>query len=336
MHNSDHGLRVEAMAFRRKDFVLNFLWWLPLLVAVSVPLASPDRCSAQTTLNLAADSSSAIYENGDTVNLGNDSSGNGSKIIGNVDFSLSNAVVTKDLNYSITDASTITGLTKYSQAPNPLTLPGAANTLSYGDPNNNTGLSVDASTSFAALPGLSGVYDFNIHGDFSADTPRPTTNTPITPTILTLSGAATDTFVFNIYSSGSDGGLSFNNVTMVLTGGLLASNVIFNVLNGGSVSILDSTASGTFYTSSGNTDGDISVEDSNLTGALADWGGGGISIEGSTVAAEPFVASGPPISASPEMPTIMTAGLGVVLLVARSYFNRLRRTHWTSGRMRAA
>jgi hypothetical protein len=331
MHNSDHGLRLGAMAFRRKDFVLNFFRWLPLLFAVSVPLTSPARCSAQTTLNLAADSSSAIYENGDTVNLGNDSSGKGSNIIGNVDFT----VATNDINYSITSASTITGLTINSQAPNPLTLPGAASTLSYGDPNN-TGLSVDASTSFAALPGLSGVYDFNIYGDFSADTPAPTTNTPITPTILTLSGAATDTFVFNIYSSGSDGGLNFNNVTMVLTGGLLASNVIFNVLNGGSVSILDSTASGTFYTSSGNTDGDILVEDSNVTGALADWGGGGISIEGSTVAAEPFVASGPPISASPEMPTIMTAGLGVVLLVARSYFNRLRRTHWTSGRMRAA
>ena len=93
MHNSDHGLRLGAMAFRRKDFVLNFFRWLPLLFAVSVPLASPDHCSAQTTLNLAADSSSALYENGDTVNLGN-SSGNGSHIIGNVDFT----VTTNDVN----------------------------------------------------------------------------------------------------------------------------------------------------------------------------------------------------------------------------------------------
>jgi hypothetical protein len=222
----------------------------------------------------------------------------------------------------------ITGSPYYSQAPNATPLPAANFTYSFGDPNN-TGLTVNSSTVFGT--GSSGVYVFNINGDFSAITPHASLNNPA---ILTLNGAANDTFIFNVYSSGSDGGLTLSGVSMNLTGGLLASNVIFDVVNGGTVSILNSTAYGTFYTSSG----DIYVNGSNVTGGLVDGGGSplGISVLGSTVTADSFVAPGPPVVAAPEMPTIMTTGLGAAMLVAGSYFNSLRRKRSISGRALAA
>jgi hypothetical protein len=94
------------------------------------------------------------------------------------------------------------------------------------------------------------------------------------------------------------------------------------------VNAINSTVYGIFYTNSGK----ISVEQSSVvTGALVAGGGGAINVANSTVYAEPFVA-GVPVSAAPETPTIMTAGLAAGLLVASSYFNRLRRKRSSDAR----
>jgi hypothetical protein len=151
---------------------------------------------------------------------------------------------------------------------------------------------------------------FNINGDF-----RVQNNT------IMLTGAANDTFIFNV--SGAVG-LSLIDVKMILAGGLVASDVVFNVSNSSAnIAILNSTLDGTFYTSSTDpSNGTISVQDlSTVTGALVAGGGGDINVSNSIVNAEPFVVNAP-VVAAPEMPTIMTAGFAALLLVARSYFGR--------------
>ena len=90
---------------------------------------------------------------------------------------------------------------------------------------------------------------FNVNGDFSVEN-----NT------ISLTGAANDTFIFNI--SGADG-LNLSGVTMILTGGLVASDIVFNVSNtSANISIFSSTVDGTFYTSSDdpiNDNGQINI-----------------------------------------------------------------------------
>ena len=105
---------------------------------------------------------------------------------------------------------------------------------------------------------------FNVNGDFSVEN-----NT------ISLTGAANDTFIFNI--SGADG-LNLSGVTMILTGGLVASDIVFNVSNtSANISIFNSTVDGTFYTSSNdpiNDNGQINVSALPNETSTVNWGAG--------------------------------------------------------------
>jgi hypothetical protein len=171
-------------------------------------------------------------------------------------------------------------------------------------PSNGTATTVNFSSGKQSIFGSSGMNVFNV-GTFqlSSDT-------------LTLVGTATSTFIFNISS-----GMNISSSLINVSGGLLAKHVIFDVTGGG-VLVSGSSVSGTFYT---GTSSSIDFSSSILNaGALVAGDGGKISVSSSTIlGASPFVL--PAVASAPEMPTIMTAGLGAFLLMGSSGVRYLRR-----------
>ena len=309
MGNRRNGLGLRALAVQQNEFKLDAFRWLMAVVSVSISLIVPGRCAAQTLdLNLPGanppdNGSYGIFQNGGQF-ASYESVINGYIGLGN------NAGLTVD---SGPKGSTFAGT--YSVSPLSVTLPNArsANTFTPGNEDLN----------FSSLPltftGNSGVNLFNMTGDFN-----------ISNNTINLSGASTDTFIFYVNNGGE--GLNFSGVTMNLSG-VLASNVIFDIVGGGAVNISNSTISGTYYTDSGS----IEVNDASVvTGALVSGGGGYLSIDQSTVNAEPFAAADLPVVTAPEMPTIFPAGLGAIALLARSYFHYLRQKRSSSSRVPAA
>jgi hypothetical protein len=176
-------------------------------------------------------------------------------------------------------------------------------------PSNGTATTVNFSSGKQSIFGSSGMNVFNV-GTFqlSSDT-------------LTLVGTATSTFIFNISS-----GMNISSSLINVSGGLLANHVIFDVTGGG-VLVSGSSVSGTFYT---GTSSGINFSSSILNaGALVAGDGGKISVSSSSIlGASPFVL--PAVASAPEMPTIMTAGLGAFLLMGSSGVRYLRRRRCAS------
>jgi hypothetical protein len=169
-------------------------------------------------------------------------------------------------------------------------------------PSNGTATTVNVNSNSLTIVGSSGLNVFN----------ASTFN--LTSGLLTLVGNANSNIIFNISS-----GMTVNSSSIVLSGGLLASHVLYNVVNG-PANISSSTLSGTVYTGGSNT---LNFTSSALTaGALVAGGGGNITVTSSKIgSASPFVA---PVASAPEMPTIMTAGFGAFLLLSSSYISRQR------------
>jgi fibronectin-binding autotransporter adhesin len=124
---------------------------------------------------------------------------------------------------------------------------------------------------------------------------------------LTISGFSNQTFVFNITK-----GMTLSGMSILLTGGVTANNVLFNVL-GGAVTISGVKTNGTIL----DLNNAITASGSTINGGLLSQHS--ITLSGSTVTAEPFA------SPAPELPTIAMAGLAGLLVLARAGFNRLRR-----------
>jgi hypothetical protein len=133
---------------------------------------------------------------------------------------------------------------------------------------------------------------------------------------MTLKGAAGDTFIFNV-----KGSFNMSGVTMVLSGGIDASHILFISSNTATVS--GSTIFGTFYNSGVST-----FSGDTVTGAIVD-GNNGLTVSGSTINASPF-AGGSAIAGAPETPTIMTAALAAFLIMGSSGFRYLRRRRCAS------
>jgi hypothetical protein len=290
MRKNKQGSRLGAMVGRPIDSALPALRWVSAVVAVLMSLAIPGRCFAQSlNLTLPPVSSYGIFANGGQLNV------SFSAINGNVEIGKNSP--NPNISWSI-----INGSTNSDISPVQTTLPTANQTFNYANGINASG--------FTNFNGSAGVNVFNINGNFNASG------------ILSFNGQATDTFIFVVNGSS---GLNFSGVTMDLTGGLLASHVLFDVVKGNAKLSNISSADGTFYTQSG------SIEVSNLssvTGALVAGGGGNISVTAlSGVSADPFLGSADPslVSAAPEMPTIMTAGLAAFLIMGSSGVSYLRR-----------
>jgi hypothetical protein len=304
------------MAVRREHVALAVFRGLTLVVAVSMSLAICGRCSAQT-LNLSPDT--AVFENGGPLTI------TGSTINGTVDVSVNspfpsiyNSTINGGLNSPLNvdptspDVSLVNSIVNGTKAPGVspamTNLPMPTESIATTDYDGGIDLHPGDSMSFS---GASGVNIFNIKGDFNAQ------NSTIS--LVNLPGVTNATYIFNVYTD-DESGLAFSGVTMNLGAGVRSSDVIFNVLNGGGLADIAnySTVYGTFYTNSG----EVNVANSVVNGALVAGGGNNVSILNSTITDPSFTA------AAPEMPTIMTAGIGMFLLAATSsYRNRVRRKH---------
>jgi hypothetical protein len=276
------------MAVRREDLALAVFRGLTLVVAVSTSLAICGRCTAQT-LNLSPDTSTAVFENGGLLTV------TGSTINGDVEIGI-NSPVPSILS------SVINGTINQGVIPGQTTLPADGTITNSGE--------IDLRNSSMNFSGASGVNIFNINGDFNAKNSTISLNNEL--------GVTNATYIFNIYTN-DESGLAFSGVTMNLSAGVSASDVIFNVMNGGGQADIanNSTVFGTFYTNSG----EVNVANSVVNGAVVAGGGNSVSILNSTITDPPFM------TAAPEMPTIMTAGIGMFLLAASSYWNRVTRKH---------
>ena len=88
---------------------------------------------------------------------------------------------------------------------------------------------VTRSAFYAALPGTSlGAYDLGAGNFTLAAGVYNATDFSFNHTILTITGGATDSFVLN-----DSGGFDFSQATIVLSGGITANNVLFNVTGTG-------------------------------------------------------------------------------------------------------
>jgi fibronectin-binding autotransporter adhesin len=166
------------------------------------------------------------------------------------------------------------------------TASGLTATTSYGN--------ITGATTFTAKTGAElSVYDI--------------TSLTLSGANLTISGSSNQTFVFNITK-----GMTLSGMSILLTGGVTANNVLFNVL-GGAVTISGAKSNGTIL----DLTNAITVSGSTVNGALVSEHA--ITLSGSTVTAQPFTAS------APELPTIAMAGLAGLLVLAKAGFNRFRR-----------
>jgi hypothetical protein len=266
----------SASIYHAKDANLGTIRSLSAAVVLTTFIAIPSRCSAQTTLNLASDSSYSIFQYGTgSVSVSS------SNVQGNVDMSGTNKP-----NISSSNQISV----NYNVQDPPVTVP------------SGTATTVNFSSGSPIISGSSGMNVFNV-GKFQ-----------LSSVALTLVGTATSTFIFNISS-----GMNVSSAAINLSGGLLASHVIFDVTGGG-ISVSSSAMSGTLYTATSNR---LNFSSSTLyAGALVAGDGGNISVSSSSIlSASPFVA---PVASAPEMPTIMTAGFGVFLLLSSSYLSRRR------------
>jgi choice-of-anchor A domain-containing protein len=137
---------------------------------------------------------------------------------------------------------------------------------------------------------------------------------------FTINGNSNDVLVFNVSGNVSISG----SAQLLLSGGLSAANVIFNVTSG-TVSVAGAgVAAGTFLDVIGEIDlsGSAAVQ-----GALISKN---IKMKGSSaMSADPFSAQ-VVVAGAPELPTIAMAGLASLLVLGRAGISRLRRNRCTT------
>jgi hypothetical protein len=129
---------------------------------------------------------------------------------------------------------------------------------------------------------------------------------------LTINGTSSETFVFNVSRA-----VLLSGAKILLTGGVAASDVIFNVTGGGTT-LSGSTFNGTIL----DVGGPVVIAGARVNGAVLSEKQ--ITISGGTVNAETFAAADPP--SAPEPATIVMAFLGCLAVVGRAAFARWKRS----------
>jgi choice-of-anchor A domain-containing protein len=286
MHTSDTQSRLSSPT--RRAGLVGYVAKFPLfaLVATAAASLSASPCVAQT-LSLGQAAQYGIFEvSGSSGHL-----------------SLTNDVIGGNvaLGYKTTDSltnSTITGsvtnLASGAQA-NTDAINAAATAAGLAHTGTISGNQIIGSTTFTGQAGQNVV---NL------------TNIILTNGTFTISGNSSETFVFNV-----SGSIILTNSSIVLANGVTANHVIFNVTSPstGAVTLTTSNVNGTFLALNDA----ITVTNGSSDGAF-------ISEKAITITNDPYRAS--PLAASaPEMPTIMMAGLGCLVLLGSVGLRELKR-----------
>jgi hypothetical protein len=140
---------------------------------------------------------------------------------------------------------------------------------------------------------------------------------------LTISGNANQVFVINVTGNGNgNGGIKLSNV--ILSGGVTANDVLFNITGKGNVSLGSGTVNGTFLDTGS---GSISLNGTKVYGEIIAGSGGVTTTNSAAINAEPF--AGGAAVAAPELPSIAMAGAACLLLLGRAAVARFKRSRAT-------
>jgi hypothetical protein len=283
------------------------------LFALAVFGATPSFCHAQVT-GLGSAASYGLLEDGGSVNVNGFLSFNSHSVQGNI--GLQSATV----NVGFTDSLSVNG-TAYEGSGVTINANGffqgsfsaspivngqqsalaAAFTAAKSASSNDKALASTTTISSNVITGTKAVNVVNV-SSISHD--------------LTISGNANQVFVINVTGNGN-GGIKLSNV--MLSGGVTANDVLFNITGKGNVSLGSGTVNGTFLDTGS---GSISLNGTKVYGEIIAGSGGVTTTNSAAINAEPF-AGGAAVTA-PELPSIATAGAACLLLLGRAAVARFK------------
>ena len=305
---------LSPVADRRRP--VHFAALINSVAAALALMAVPTPSQAWDQLPLGQNGNYAVFELG-----GNGVAIAGSTINGDV-------AVGSGATFSLDSASTING-TVYNDPSNSGSStdpnPNIINTGTItGGINSSTSLSqavTDAPSTVTIVGGMTPAQSFN--GLYSGTTVSGTAGLNVISVSnglylsgagnnLTISGSASDQFVFNV-----SGGLALgDSASIVLTGGVTANNVLF-VVNG-ATNISQTTASGTFL----DLNNEVSLVGGTLNGAVLS--ANAISIQGTIINGTGNEFGDGPVTA-PEMNTMAMASYVCLLLLGKAGWDRMRK-----------
>lgn len=209
--------------------------WLPAVLLMTSAIPSP---ALATSISLGTASDFAVLAlNGSHVYMGSDATiVNGDFGIGPDSFgALEKGVINGSLYLDLTSTANVT-------VDPAVTISGSTTAVDLSQPNSDA---VAASAALGALPvnrpDVTAITaNMNITAD-SGDNVFSLTTVDMTAKTLTLSGTADDYFIFNV-----TGDLHFQASNIVLSGGIGANHVIFNVIGTLPGNQIDLSANGTF------------------------------------------------------------------------------------------
>jgi choice-of-anchor A domain-containing protein len=282
------------------------------LFAFAVFAATPSFCHAQVT-GLGSAASYGLLEDGGSVNVKGFLSFNSSGVQGNI--GLQSATVNVGLSDSLSvngtayEGSGVTinanGFLQGSFSANSIvkgqqSALAAAFTAATSASSNDKALASTTTISSNVITGTQAVNVVNV-SSISHD--------------LTISGSANQVFVINVTGNS---GIKLSNV--MLSGGVTAKDVLFNITGKGGVSLGKGTVNGTFLVTGS---GSVSLNGTTVDGEII-AGKVGVTTTSATINAEPF--GGGAAVAAPELPSIAMAGAACLLLLGRAAVARIKRS----------
>ncbi len=292
---------------------------LTAAMGLALVLAAPSFCSAQT-LNLGGAGDFGLFGVYD-ANVGSATLiGGPANIVGSVGLdagsSLSGTTSITDTLYLNNDPSPAVGAASYtgSGTPGGGVVTGAQINTALGQASLQA---INVATTAASWTNSSSANQLTVSNNLvtlsslnsgqNVVTVNTTTNAGLLSMsngTLTINGTAGEQVVFNFTGPHTT---TWTNINVVLTGGITAQNVFFNFI-GGSAGIVGGTINGNI------------LDVVNGTSMSLD---NGVVINGSVIS-DGFVDMGNAMI-TPELPTIVMAGLASLLVVIPAGFSRLRR-----------
>jgi hypothetical protein len=280
-------------------------------------LAAPTRSSAQT-LSLGSAANYGVFEVSGakgTLDITGAKAINGNVALGQgTTFTMTGGTINGTVYQDTSVTSTTTGGTVTG---------GITQGFSLSTASQNA---ISAAQAAGGLPTTNNLGSINLTGGTQtlSGAPNQTLNVisvsngiNVTGGTFTISGNANQWFVFNVSNGMTiNGGQGF-----LLSGGVTANHILFNVLSG-AVNITggSDTVNGTIL----DLNGPIKFTNGTVNGALISEGNISITGSGATLNAAPLTAL------APELPTILMPAFTCLLVLGKAGVNRLKRQHTPS------
>lgn len=223
---------------------------LAAVIGLSLALAGPTLCFGQTTLSLGQAGDFTVFEAPGSGSI----SVSTSTIIGNVGLDMSNYSSTQNtINGSVYIGSGVSGSTSGTTVTGSV-VTGANLTGAVSAANSAASTAAGLSSTVGTTTGtttesVSGGSNYTFTGGPTMNVVDVSSKLTLSGGTITISGTASEQFVFNISSA-----VSLSNTSIILKG-VSAGNVFFNILKGGSLSVSGGVFNGNILSLNGGTSG---------------------------------------------------------------------------------